>query len=64
MERVIWKFTIPYVKQMANGNLLYDSGNSNRGSITISRGGMGRKTGGKLKRDGTYVCLQLIFVDV
>ena len=35
MERVIWKFTIPYVKQMANGNLLYDSGNSNRGSITI-----------------------------
>ena len=23
-----------YVKQIANGNLLYDSGNSNRGSVT------------------------------
>ena len=28
MERVTWEFTIPYVKQIANGNLLYDSGNS------------------------------------
>ena len=26
--------TLPYVKQIANGNLLYDSGNPNRGSIT------------------------------
>jgi len=34
MERVTWKFTIPYIKQIANGNLLYDSGNSNRGSVT------------------------------
>ena len=34
MERVTWKFTIPYIKQIANGNLLYDSGNSNRGSAT------------------------------
>jgi len=31
MERVTKKFTIPHVKQIANGNLLYDSGNSNRG---------------------------------
>ena len=30
MERVIWKLTLPYVKQRANGNLLYVSGNSNR----------------------------------
>ena len=37
MERVTWKFTIPYVKQIASGNLLYDSGTSNRGSITKSR---------------------------
>ena len=34
MERVRWKFTIPYVKQIANGNLLYDSGNSNRVFVT------------------------------
>ena len=26
-------YTLSYVKQMANGNLLYDSGNSNQGSI-------------------------------
>ena len=29
-ERVTWKLTLPYVKQIANGNLLYGSGNSNR----------------------------------
>ena len=28
----------PYVKETASGNLLYDSGDSNRGSVTISRG--------------------------
>ena len=35
MKRVTWKLTIPYGKQIANGNLLYDSGNSNRGSVTV-----------------------------
>ena len=34
MERVTWKFTIPYLKQIANGSLLCDSGNSDRGSVT------------------------------
>ena len=34
MERVTWKLTIPYVKHMANGNLLYVSGNSNRDSVS------------------------------
>ena len=34
MERVTWKLTLPYVKSIANGNLLYDSGNSNRGSVS------------------------------
>ena len=32
MERVPWKLTLPYVKQIANGNLLCVSGDSNRGS--------------------------------
>ena len=27
-------YTLPYVKQIANGNLLYDSGTSNQGSVT------------------------------
>jgi len=26
IERVTWKRTLPYVKQRANGNLLYSSG--------------------------------------
>ena len=34
MERITWKLTLPYAKYIANGNLLYGSGNSNRGSIT------------------------------
>ena len=28
MERVTWKLTLPYVKQIADGNLLCDSENS------------------------------------
>ena len=35
MERVTWNLTLSYVKQIANGNLLYGSGNSNRGSASI-----------------------------
>ena len=34
MKRVTWKLTLPYVQQTANGNLLYVSGNSNRGSVS------------------------------
>ena len=35
MEKVTWKLTLSYVKQIANGSSLYDSGNSNRGSVKI-----------------------------
>ena len=31
MEKVTWKCTLTYVKWIASGNLLHDSGNSNRG---------------------------------
>ena len=34
METVTRKHTLPYVKQIANGNLMYDSANSNCGSGT------------------------------
>ena len=34
MKRIRWKRTIPYVKEIINGNLLYYSENSNRGSVT------------------------------
>ena len=34
MDRVTQTFIFPYGKQVANGSLLYDSGNSNMGSVT------------------------------
>ena len=34
MERVTWKLTLPYVKQIAKEKLLYDSENSNRSSVS------------------------------
>ena len=43
VERVTWKHTPPYVKQTANGNVLYDSGNSNQGSVKPRGVGWGGK---------------------
>ena len=52
-----------YVKQRASGNFLYDSGNSNWGSMTTQKSGMGG--GGRVvKRKGTYIYLWLIHVDI
>ena len=64
MERVTQEFTLPYVKQMVNGTLLYGSGNSNRCSGSTWKGGMGREMGGRFKREGIYVYLWLIHVEV
>ena len=63
MERVTQEFTLPYEKQMVNGNLLYGSGNSNRCSGSTWKGGMGREMGGRFKREGIYVYLWIIHVD-
>ena len=46
---------LPYVKQTSSGNLLYDSGNLNRDSVGW---------GGRFRREGAYVFLGLIHVDV
>ena len=35
MERIICKLTLPYANYIVNGNLLYGSGNSNRGAVSI-----------------------------
>ena len=35
METATWRLVTPDVKYRANGNLPYDSGSSNRGSVTI-----------------------------
>ena len=60
MEKVTWKLTLPYVKQIANGNLLYGSGNSNRGLVLIQRSGMVREMVESFKRESIYVYLWLI----
>ena len=44
--------------------MLYDSGNSNQGSVTTSSGGKGWEVGQRFKKEGTYVHLCLIHVDV
>ena len=51
-------------KRDSNGNLLYDSGNSIQGSVTIWKGGKGWEVGGRFKRKGAYVHLWLTHVDV
>ena len=52
-------YTLPCAKQIANGNLLYDTGNSNWGSMTTKRGGEVQEAGGRLKTEGTLVYLLL-----
>ena len=52
MESVTRKLILPYVKQRANGNLLYSSGNSNRGSVSTQKGGMGRDMEGRFQKEG------------
>ena len=40
------------------------AGNSNKLSVSTYKGGMGREMRGSFKREGTYVYLWLIHVDV
>ena len=57
MERVSWKLPLPYVKQIANGNLLVSQG-TQRGALYQPRGvGWRREMGGRFKREGIYVYL-------
>ena len=57
-------YTLPYIKHITNINLLYDSGNSKCGSVTTYKGGKVWEVGGSFKREGTYVHLWLIHVNV
>ena len=51
---VTGKFTMPYVKYIANGNVLYDPGNPN-GLCETLEGGAGWEIGGRCGREGTWV---------
>ena len=50
-------YTLPFVIEIASGNLLYDSGSSNQCSVTTLWGGMEWEVGGMFKRERTYVYL-------
>ena len=56
--------TLPCVKQIASGNLLYSTGNSAQCSVTTQIRGMGPGVGGRSKREGIYVYIQLIHLIV
>ena len=60
-ERSMETYILPYVKQIASGNLLYDSGNSNRGLCDNLEGWDGE---GSSRGRRHYVYLWLIHVDV
>ena len=65
MDRVTWKLTFPYVKQIANGNLLYGSGNSNTAMYQPRGvGWRGKWEGGSKGRGYIYIYLWLIHVQV
>ena len=42
-------YALPYVKQIAGGNLLCDTGSSTQCSVTTQGGGMGCEMGGRVK---------------
>ena len=56
MERVIWKLTLPYVKQIANGNLLYVSGNSKQRLYINLEGWDGAGDGREVQEEGD-ICI-------
>ena len=58
MERVTWKLTLPYVKYIAKGNLLYGSGALHQQGCDWE--GVRRE----FKREGIYVYLWLSHVEV
>ena len=61
MERVNMEtYTLSYVSQIANGHFLYDSGNSNQGSVTTQKGAVGRE----VLEGEDQICPQLIYIDI
>ena len=63
-ESSIEIYTLLYVKQRANGELLCNTGSSTLCSVTTKKDGMGWEMGVRFKREGTYVYLWLIHIDV
>ena len=56
-------YTLPYVKYVASGSLMYDAGSPKPVLCDNLKGGRGREAGEGYKREGTYVYLWPIHVD-
>ena len=64
-EKETWKHTLPYAKQIANGNMLYDSRNSNQPGLGNNLQGQDGEGGGSdFKWEVTQANLWLIHVDI
>ena len=65
-ESIIETYILPYVKEIAGGSLLYDSGSSNPMLCDDLEGWgeEGCEVGGRFEREGAYSCLWLIHVDI
>ena len=63
-ESSIETYTLPSVKWIASGNLLYDGGSSNPRLCDYLERWDGIEGEGRIKRKGTYVYLWLIHVHI
>lgn len=59
IESSMRTYTLPYVRQIANGDLLYDSGNSIWGSATTETGRNGVGRGRQCHEGGDNICKPL-----
>ena len=57
MERVTWKLTLQYVKQTANRNLLYGSGNKQ--GLCINLEGWDGEVAGREFQKGGDICIPM-----
>ena len=58
-ENSIETYTLPYVKYVASGSLMYDSGNPKPVLCDNLKGGRGREAGEGYKRERIYVCIPM-----
>ena len=63
MQRVTWKLILPYVKQIANREFAVWLGKLKQG-LCINLEGWDGEGDGRFKREGVYVFLWLIHVEV
>ena len=67
MDRGAWQataFEVARVRHRKTNNMISFLWGLKRGPVSTQRGGMGREMGGRFKREGIYVHLWLIHVEV